>query len=183
MRQWFILSFARKPGSSWGVFDPFALFSGMPPQCLMCPEVAISQWIHMWECKSASNQPCESSNVSSGRWGQEPWASVALWRKADVVTAGTFLGHVCPAVGCSGRNSGLGWCQRSIYERSWLFPLGCSLQQSKQGRIQGERLGWSPPLKPTKVTLLAMILYYSENSIRDTRPFCRPLFCHSSVVK
>ena len=23
----------------------------------------------------------------------------------------------------------------------------------------------------------------SENSIRDFRPFCRPLFCHSSVVK
>jgi len=30
------------------------------------------------------------------------------------------------------------------------------------------------PLKPTKVTLLSMILYYSENSIHDLRPFCRP---------
>jgi len=28
-----------------------------------------------------------------------------------------------------------------------------------------------------------MIFYNSENSIRDIRPFCRPLFCHSSVVK
>jgi len=28
-----------------------------------------------------------------------------------------------------------------------------------------------------------MILYNSENSIRDIGPFCRPLFCHSSVVK
>jgi len=39
------------------------------------------------------------------------------------------------------------------------------------------------PLKPTKVTLFTMILFNSENSTRDTRPFCRPLFCHSSVVK
>jgi len=36
--------------------------------------------------------------------------------------------------------------------------------------------------KPTKVTLFIMILYNLENSIRDTRSFCRPLFCHSSVV-
>jgi len=28
-----------------------------------------------------------------------------------------------------------------------------------------------------------MILYNSENGIRDIRPFCRPLFCHSNVVK
>jgi len=46
-----------------------------------------------------------------------------------------------------------------------------------------ERLGRSPPLKPTKVTLFTMILYNTENSIRDIRPFCRPLFCHSSVAK
>jgi len=25
--------------------------------------------------------------------------------------------------------------------------------------------------------------YSSENSIRDLRPFCRPVFCHSRVVK
>jgi len=37
--------------------------------------------------------------------------------------------------------------------------------------------------KPTEVTLLTMILYKSENSIRDIKPFCRPLFCHSHVVK
>jgi len=42
---------------------------------------------------------------------------------------------------------------------------------------------WIAPLKPTKVTLITMILYTLENSIRDIRPFCRPLFCHSSVVK
>jgi len=39
------------------------------------------------------------------------------------------------------------------------------------------------PLNPTKVSLFTMILYNSENNIRDIRPFCRPLFCHSSVVK
>jgi len=39
------------------------------------------------------------------------------------------------------------------------------------------------PLKPTKVTLFIMILYNSENSICDLRPFCRPFFCHSSLVK
>jgi len=61
--------------------------------------------------------------------------------------------------------------------------------------------GRSLPLKPTKVTLLNIILYNLENNIlkpipnisfgqcsiylfvRDMRPFCRPLFCHSSVVK
>jgi len=40
-----------------------------------------------------------------------------------------------------------------------------------------------PPLKPTKATLFTMILYNSENDIRDIRPIRRPLFCHSSVVK
>jgi len=28
-----------------------------------------------------------------------------------------------------------------------------------------------------------MILYNSESNIRDTRPFCHPLFRHSGVVK
>jgi len=28
-----------------------------------------------------------------------------------------------------------------------------------------------------------MILYNSENSIRDIRQFCRPMFCHNNVVK
>jgi len=39
------------------------------------------------------------------------------------------------------------------------------------------------PLKPTKVTLFTMILYNSESSIRNIRPFYRPLFLHSSVEK
>jgi len=50
-----------------------------------------------------------------------------------------------------------------------------------QGRIQG---GDHPlPIKPTKITLFTLILYNSENNIRDVRSFCRPLFCHSCVVK
>jgi len=47
----------------------------------------------------------------------------------------------------------------------------------------GSRRGRSPPLKLTKVTLFTMIFYHPDNGIRDIRPFCRPLFCHSSVVK
>jgi len=93
----------------------------------MCPEVAISQRIHLWEDKSASHQPCESSTASSDRCGQEPWVSVALRGYTDVVTAVTFLEHVCPAVSCPSRNSrrpGPAWCRRSIGERrNWLFPL------------------------------------------------------------
>ena len=37
------------------------------------------------------------------------------------------------------------------------------------------------PVKPTKVTFFTMILYNSENSIRDIRPFCSQLLCHSSL--
>ena len=44
-------------------------------------------------------------------------------------------------------------------------------------------IGRSPPPKPTKVTLFAIILYNLENSIRDIKPICRPIFCHSSAVK
>jgi len=43
-------------------------------------------------------------------------------------------------------------------------------------------IGAIAPLKPTKV-ILYMILCNSENSMHDIMPFCRPLFCHSSVVK
>jgi len=64
---------------------------------------------------------------------------------------------------------------------------GLSMHQTKhceQGWIQGgDRPNRPPPLKPMKVTLLTMILYNSEKSIRDIKPFCRPLFCHNHVVK
>jgi len=42
--------------------------------------------------------------------------------------------------------------------------------------------GDRPPKNYTKVTLFTMIFGNSENSIRDIRPFCRLLFCHSSAV-
>jgi len=52
------------------------------------------------------------------------------------------------------------------------------------GADPGEAIGViAPPLKPTKVTLFTMILYNLENSIRSIKPFCRPLFFHSRVVK
>jgi len=53
-----------------------------------------------------------------------------------------------------------------------------------QGLIQGA-IGTivPPPLKHRKETLFTMILYNSENNIPYIRPFCRPLLCHSSVVK
>jgi len=50
-----------------------------------------------------------------------------------------------------------------------------------QGRIQ--RGGAIALLKPTKVALFTMIVYNSENNVHDYRPFCRPLFCHSSVCE
>jgi len=101
--------------------------AGIPSQCLVCPEVAISQRIHLWEGKSTSNQPCRSSNASWDHCGQEPWALVALWEKANVVTTRTFQEHVWLAVGCPGGSSwrpGEDWCWCSISVRSWLFPLG-----------------------------------------------------------
>jgi len=57
----------------------------------------------------------------------------------------------------------------------------CHAPCTKGGSKEG-RLGRSLPPKPTKVALLSMILYNSENSIRDVRLFCRPLYCHSSIV-
>ena len=59
-----------------------------------------------------------------------------------------------------------------------------SLCHISQGQIWEGRLGWSPSfLNLAKVTFFTMILYNSENSIRNIRSLCRPLFCHSSVVK
>jgi len=55
------------------------------------------------------------------------------------------------------------------------------MSYSQQGRIQGA-IGDIALLKLTLVTSFTMILYNSENSFRDIRPFCRPLFCYKSVV-
>jgi len=59
-----------------------------------------------------------------------------------------------------------------------------SSAETRHARRGGSRgtIGAIAPLKFTKVTLFTMILYNWEDSIRDMRPFCRPLFCHSSVV-
>jgi len=68
----------------------------------------------------------------------------------------------------------------------WKHPFrhhGAIKLTQNQRRIQGGRLGRSLPLKPTKVYLFTIIFYNSENNIRDISPFCRLLFCHSSVVK
>ena len=42
--------------------------------------------------------------------------------------------------------------------------------------------GAIPPVKPTILNFIT-ILYNSGNSIGDIRSFCRPVFCHSSVVE
>jgi len=47
----------------------------------------------------------------------------------------------------------------------------------------GGEWGDRAPLNTTKVTFFTMILHNLESTIRDVRPFCRPLFCHSSVMK
>ena len=58
-----------------------------------------------------------------------------------------------------------------------------SARKSVSGANPGGVIGVIAPLKPTKVTLFTIILYNSENSTLDIRPFCRALLCHSSVVK
>jgi len=45
-----------------------------------------------------------------------------------------------------------------------------------RGASRGGAVDAIAPLKPRKVTLFTIILYNSENSIRDIRPFRRPLF-------
>ena len=80
------------------------------------------------KARSASNQPRKSSNATPNHCEQVPWVSVALWERADVVTAGTFLEHVCLAAGCLGWHSPRprpGWCRCSIgARRNWSLHLG-----------------------------------------------------------
>ena len=63
---------------------------------------------------------------------------------------------------------------RSLFQQLW---------HALRGGSRGGDWGDRSPLKPMKVTFFTMILNNLENSIRDIRPFCRPLFCHSSDVK
>jgi len=61
-----------------------------------------------------------------------------------------------------------------------LFPSG---SHKDAGADPGGQSPQSPPLEATKVSFFTLILNNSENSIGDIRPFCHPLFCHSSVVR
>jgi len=53
----------------------------------------------------------------------------------------------------------------------------------KTGANSGGRIEAIAPPKTYELTLFTMIVYNSENSIRNTRPFCHPLVCRRSVVK
>jgi len=53
-------------------------------------------------------------------------------------------------------------------------------RRSRQGRTQG---GCDRPPKTYESNFFHHDLNNSENSICDIKPFCRPLFCHDSVVK
>ena len=57
------------------------------------------------------------------------------------------------------------------------------LSQTQDRGGSREAIGAIIPPKTYVSNFFTMILYNSENSIRDLRPFCRPLFYHSSVVK
>jgi len=72
--------------------------------------------------------------------------------------------------------------------RASCFKLKYHAQRGKHHKVESilkhhAQGGRDLPKKPTKVTLLTMVLYNSKSSIRDMRPFFHPLFCHNSVVK
>jgi len=66
---------------------------------------------------------------------------------------------------------------------TFMTCVECTHGTWSHGRNGSEGGRRSPSLKPSKVTLFTMILNDSENSICDIRPFCHPLFYHSSVAK
>ena len=68
-----------------------------------------------------------------------------------------------------------------LYDATYHRKIYSSIDTNRGGSRRV--IGALAPLKPTKVTFFTMILNNSENSIRDIRPFYRPFFCHSSVVK
>jgi len=68
----------------------------------------------------------------------------------------------------------------SDWHYSWSVVERVLLLSVRSGSKGG---GAIAPLKPTEATSFTIILYNSENSTRDIRPFCLPSFCHSSVVK
>ena len=97
--------------------------------------VPMWQSLNGFTCKKAKALPTSFAKVptlhriSVGRNLESRWR----YEGGGVVTAGTFLGHICPAVGCPGWNSwrpGPGWCRRSISERrNWLLPFGYTTVQ------------------------------------------------------
>jgi len=70
------------------------------------------------------------------------------------------------------------WSRPTAY-MPWLPKAHLLGYAAGKRRIRGKIAS----LKPTRVTLFTMILYKSEKSIRDKRPFCHPLLCRSSAVK
>jgi len=89
-----------------------------------------------------------------------------------------------------------GVCKGTVHARHchWLATSATFIAKNSGGACGTSKRRWAPlatratasplpPLKPTKVTFFTMILDNSENSIRDIRPSCSQLFCHSSFVK
>jgi len=74
-------------------------------------------------------------------------------------------------------------CRRWWRFRSRAYRSDDSVAGSDPAGMGGGAIGAITPLKPMEVTLFTMIFYNSENNISDWKPFCRPLFCHSSVVQ
>jgi len=62
-------------------------------------------------------------------------------------------------------------------------PRALCLFINCRGGPRGGRLGRSPPPKTYRSNFFTIILYNSENNIRDITPFFRSLFCHRIVVK
>ena len=104
---------------------------GMPPQCLMCLEVAISERIHVRRQKRFQSALRKFQRFTGLLWaGTLSFGGVM--REGRCCEYGNFprtrlfdsqLSWTKP------RRPGLGWCRRSIGERrSWLFSLG--VQQS-----------------------------------------------------
>jgi len=76
----------------------------------------------------------------------------------------------------------LHWTQANSFElvvvKSTGVRRGVKIGANPRGAVEAI----APP-KTYELTLFAMIVYNSENSIRNTRPFFHPLFCHRSVGK
>jgi len=66
---------------------------------------------------------------------------------------------------------------------SWYVKAMGVRKGVKTGANPGGAIEAIAPPKTYEVTLFTMIVYNTENSIRNTRLFCHPLFCHRSVVK